>query len=106
MLCAEEPKLDVSAKLAALYKNNVTGLFKKAEDFFVSIGWEKLPASFWKKSMLQKPSGRSVVCHASAWDFAINKDVRFVPSFQWHITFILFAKFLLSHNMDMLLHTI
>lgn len=72
-----EPKLDVSAKLASLYKNNVTGMFRKAEDFFVSIGWEKLPASFWKKSMLEKPKdGRSVVCHASAWDFAVNKDVR------------------------------
>ncbi len=69
--------MDVSAKLAAMFKNNVTGVFKKAEDFFTSIGWEKLPDSFWTKSMLEKPKdGRNVVCHASAWDFAINKDVR------------------------------
>eukprot|EP00794_Sanderia_malayensis_P011394 gene11394-12580_t len=72
-----EPKLDVTPKLASIFKNNVTGVFKKAEDFFVSIGWEKLPASFWTKSMLEKPKdGRKAVCHASAWDFAINKDVR------------------------------
>ena len=54
-------------------------MFKVAEDFFESLGWGKLPASFWKKSMFEKPKDRSVVCHASAWDFYVEnpyKDVR------------------------------
>ena len=72
--------MDVSPKLESLYKNNITGMFKKAEEFFTSIGWPKLPGGFWRKSMLEKPKdGRSVVCHASAWDFAIKNpemDVR------------------------------
>jgi hypothetical protein len=32
---------------------------------------------FWKKSMLTKPVGRDVVCHASAWDFQNDFDFRF-----------------------------
>ncbi|XP_065056045.1 angiotensin-converting enzyme-like [Rhopilema esculentum] len=76
----EEPNLDISTKLEQLYKNNITDMFVKAEEFFTSIGWMKLPNGFWKKSMLEKPKdGRSVVCHASAWDFAVtnpDKDVR------------------------------
>ena len=57
-------------------------MFVKAEEFFTSIGWMKLPAGYWTKSMLEKPTdGRSVVCHASAWDFAVKNpdpDVRYV----------------------------
>lgn len=51
-------------------------MVKLAESFFVSIGLEALPKSFYNKSMITKPDDREVICHASAWDFAINKDVR------------------------------
>ena len=61
---------------------NVVDMFKKAEEFFVSIGWQKLPTVFWKKSMLVQPPDRNVTCHASASDFGIKvngePDVRFV----------------------------
>ena len=77
---AEEANLDISPKLKSLYGSNITGMFSKAEEFFTSIGWMKLPGGFWSKSMLEKPKdGRSAVCHASAWDFAVknpDKDVR------------------------------
>ena len=75
-----EANLDISPKLKQLYGKNITAMFEKAEEFFTSIGWMKLPGGFWNKSMLEKPKdGRSVVCHASAWDFAVSnpdQDVR------------------------------
>jgi peptidyl-dipeptidase A len=39
-----------------------------AEDFFISIGFESLPETFWERSLFVKPRDRSVVCHASAWN--------------------------------------
>jgi peptidyl-dipeptidase A len=47
-----------------------------AEDFYTSIGMQKLPESFWKKSLLVQPRDRDVVCHASAWDMNMQGDVR------------------------------
>jgi peptidyl-dipeptidase A len=49
---------------------------KIAEDFYTSIGFPPLPASFWDKSMLIRPRDREVVCHASAWDMDQAGDVR------------------------------
>ena len=49
---------------------------KIAEDFYTSIGFPALPESFYKKSLLQEPRDRSVVCHASAWDMNLKGDVR------------------------------
>lgn len=47
-----------------------------AEDFYTSIGFPPLPASFYEKSMLVRPRDRDVVCHASAWDLNMQGDVR------------------------------
>ena len=49
---------------------------KTAEAFFVSLGLDPLPATFWERSMFVKPEGREVVCHASAWDPGWNDDLR------------------------------
>ncbi|KAJ3033613.1 hypothetical protein HDV00_006039, partial [Rhizophlyctis rosea] len=46
-----------------------------SESFYVSLGYDALPDSFWSKSMLVRPNDRDVVCHASAWDFS-NDDLR------------------------------
>ena len=71
-----KPSTDVSAEMVKqgwTYKT----MFKKAEQFFESIGLDKMPKSFWSESMLVKPTdGRKVVCHGSAWDFANRKDFR------------------------------
>lgn len=63
---------------ASMVQQNYTALkmVKLAESFFISIGLEKLPDSFYKNSMFTKPKDRDVICHASAWDFGINHDVR------------------------------
>jgi peptidyl-dipeptidase A len=49
---------------------------ERAQDFYVSLGMPKLPASYWQKSQLIKPRDRDVVCHASAWDMDQGDDVR------------------------------
>lgn len=46
------------------------------ENFFKSLGFESLPQTFWQRSMLTKPRDRDVVCHASAWQIDLDKDVR------------------------------
>lgn len=50
-------------------------MFELAQSFFVSIGLDAMPASFWNKSVLSKPENKSIVCHASAWGFEPG-DVR------------------------------
>ena len=48
-----------------------------AEDFFLSIGFEPLPETFWERSLFVKPLDRSVVCHASAWNLdPVENDLR------------------------------
>lgn len=33
--------------------------------------------SFWERSIIEKPTdGRELICHASAWDFYNDTDVR------------------------------
>jgi peptidyl-dipeptidase A len=56
--------------------NTPLKLTKLAESFFLSLGMIRLPASFYEKSLLQKPTDREVICHPSASDFRLNKDVR------------------------------
>lgn len=46
------------------------------EGFFTSLGFDKLPETFWQRSLFTKPQDREVVCHASAWDIDNQKDVR------------------------------
>ncbi len=47
-----------------------------AERFFVSLGLDPLPATFWERSMFVRPRDRDVVCHASAWDLDSAEDLR------------------------------
>ena len=66
---------------------DLTGLLKKrhtdwkqmvkyGENFFVSLGFDPLPQTFWERSLFLKPRDREVVCHASAWDIDTLSDVR------------------------------
>jgi peptidyl-dipeptidase A len=69
--------LDVTSNLKNDQRYNTpVKLTKLAESFFLSLGLIRLPASFYENSLLQKPKDREVVCHASAWDFRLYKDVR------------------------------
>jgi peptidyl-dipeptidase A len=47
-----------------------------AEGFYTSLGMQKLPESFWERSLFLKPRDREVVCHASAWTMDGREDVR------------------------------
>ncbi|XP_032231453.1 angiotensin-converting enzyme [Nematostella vectensis] len=75
-----KPSLDVTKNLR---QQNYTAvkMVQLAEAFFRSIGFEKLPGSFYSKSMFEKPEDREVLCHAAALDFFEKnskgeKDVR------------------------------
>lgn len=63
---------------AALRAKNVDakGMVRFAEKFFTSLGFEPLPATFWERSLFEKPRDREVVCHASAEDIDFKDDVR------------------------------
>ncbi|TQV84435.1 M2 family metallopeptidase [Aliikangiella coralliicola] len=45
-------------------------MVRTAEDFFVSLGFERLPDTFWDRSLFVEPKDRTVQCHASAWDLS------------------------------------
>lgn len=51
-------------------------MFKVAEEFFTSVNLSAMPDTFWERSILEKPEGRKLICHASAWDFYDGKDFR------------------------------
>jgi peptidyl-dipeptidase A len=57
-------------------KTDAKQMTKYAEGFYTSLGMQKLPASFWERSLLTKPRDRDVVCHASAWPIDEKDDVR------------------------------
>lgn len=58
-------------------------IVEQAEKFYVSMGFQKLPESFWKKSDLYPvPAGqnRHKNSHASAWHMDLEHDVRSLMS--------------------------
>jgi len=55
---------------------DAVGMTKVGEQFFSSLGFAPLPATFWERSQLTKPADREVVCHASAWDIDNIDDLR------------------------------
>ncbi|XP_060524436.1 angiotensin-converting enzyme-like [Cylas formicarius] len=67
--------VDITAELV---NQNYTAIkiFETAESFFKSINLTEMPASFWTNSILERPSDRDLVCHASAWDFSDGGDFR------------------------------
>ena len=71
----DQPSLDVTASLVDQGYDAVR-MVKLAEGFFTSLGLKPLPQTFWERSMLTRPEGKEVVCHASAWDLSFEGDVR------------------------------
>jgi peptidyl-dipeptidase A len=70
-----QPSLDVNTTLKE-QGWDAQKMTKTAEAFFVSLGLDPLPATFWERSMFVQPEGREVVCHASAWDPSWSDDLR------------------------------
>lgn len=56
---------------------SVKKMFKLAEEFFTSLGLERMTVDFWRKSVFVRPEGNWLMdCHASAHDFFTDKDFR------------------------------
>ncbi|PLK24924.1 peptidyl-dipeptidase [Porphyrobacter sp. TH134] len=55
---------------------DAVGMTKVGEQFFSSLGFDPLPATFWERSQFTKPADREVVCHASAWNLDNVDDLR------------------------------
>lgn len=67
--------LDVDAGLQKQGYDAVK-MTRSAENFYKSIGFPALPATFWERAMLVQPRDRDVQCHASAWHMDGKDDVR------------------------------
>lgn len=71
----ERPFVDVTSEMER-QAYSVQKLFELGDQFFQSLGMRALPTTFWNRSVLTRPADREVVCHASAWDFYQDSDVR------------------------------
>jgi peptidyl-dipeptidase A len=67
--------LDVTKNLQKK-KLDEKAMVRIGESFFTSLGMDKLPDTFWERSLFKKPADRDVVCHASAWDVTFSDDLR------------------------------
>ncbi|KQW82599.1 M2 family metallopeptidase [Brevundimonas sp. Root1279] len=63
-------------KLLVAQNYDATRMVKTGENFYVSMGLDPLPPTFWERSMITRPRDREVVCHASAWNLDNLEDVR------------------------------
>ncbi|XP_053212228.1 angiotensin-converting enzyme-like [Panonychus citri] len=72
----DKPSVDITDNLIA--KNiSVVDIFKISEAFFTSLGLKPMTDKFWNNSIIERPAdGRDFTCHASAWDFCGDDDVR------------------------------
>lgn len=59
-------------------EQNYTALrmFQMSDEFFRSLNLTAMPEKFWQNSIIEKPTDREIVCHASAWDFYDGEDFR------------------------------
>jgi peptidyl-dipeptidase A len=67
-------QIDVTPVLAKKY--DAKQMVKIGEAFYMSLGMDPLPQTFWERSQFTKPADKNVVCHASAWDVQYNNDLR------------------------------
>jgi peptidyl-dipeptidase A len=86
----EVPGFDLDRPLA---EKGAEWLVRQAERFYVSLGFEQLPASFWEKSSLYPlppDAGFKKNTHASAWHVDLERDVRSLmsvePNTEWYET--------------------
>ena len=78
---------------AALKDKEPRWIVEQAEEFYVSLGFGKLPAGFWERSSLYplpKDAAYKKNNHASAWHLDLANDVRSLMSvesnFKWYGT--------------------
>lgn len=67
----------------ALKSKTPEWIVKQAEEFYISLGFPKLPQTFWEKSSLYPVAANSPYkknTHASAWHLDLQNDVRSLMS--------------------------
>lgn len=55
----------------------VTDLVRKAEDFYVSLGFKPMTSEFWKYSKLRKDAENGSTCHGTAANMFKPHDFRY-----------------------------
>jgi len=82
--------LDVNG---ALGRHSAEWVMKQGEEFYRSLGFDSLPASFWENSSLYLVPDNSPYkknTHASAWHLDLDRDVRSLmsvePNREWYET--------------------
>jgi peptidyl-dipeptidase A len=68
------------------------------ENFFVSLGFPKLPDTFWQRSQFVHPRDAEVVCHASAWAVDNVEDLRVKMCIQVNADYFTTVHHELGHN--------
>jgi len=68
------------------------------ENFFKSLGFAPLPATFWERSQFVHPRDRDVVCHASAWDVNNIDDLRVKMCIEVNADYFTTVHHELGHN--------
>jgi peptidyl-dipeptidase A len=78
---------------SALKSKDAEWIAKQGEKFYMSIGFNALPQTFWEKSSLYpvaKDAGYMKNTHASAWHMNLDNDVRSLmsiePNAEWYET--------------------
>ncbi|HXY20278.1 MAG TPA: M2 family metallopeptidase [Gemmatimonadales bacterium] len=69
------PTYDLNERLRARHFDALA-MVRTGERFFLSLGFDSLPATFWERSLFVQPRDREAVCHASAWDIDNQNDLR------------------------------
>ncbi|XP_022825182.1 angiotensin-converting enzyme-like isoform X1 [Spodoptera litura] len=71
----DKKEIDITQSMKS---QNYTALkmFQMSDEFFRSLNLSAMPPKFWKNSIIEKPTDREIVCHASAWDFYDGEDFR------------------------------
>lgn len=73
------PKADPGYSLTNILKTRkmpALDMVRTGERFYTSLGFAKLPKTFFERSLFVRPKDREVVCHASAWDIDYADDIR------------------------------
>ncbi len=70
-----DPGYDLTEQLVAK-RTDAEEMVRYGERFFLSLGFEPLPETFWARSLFVQPRDRDVVCHASAWSVDAGDDLR------------------------------
>ena len=73
-------------------------MVRYGENFFVSLGFAKLPETFWQRSQFVHPRDAEVVCHASAWDLDSVDDLRVKMCIQVNADYFTTVHHELGHN--------